>query len=408
MNVFDVLKDRGLIEQMTDEDAIRDLLGREKVTFYIGFDATADSLHVGHYVQLSIMRRLQQAGHIPIVLMGGGTTMIGDPTGKTDLRKMITLEQINENIRCFKQQVSKFIDFSDGMGMLLNNADWLMPLNYIEFLRDIGVHFSVNRMLTMEAFKTRLERGLSFIEFNYTLLQSYDFYHLFGAQNCKLQLGGNDQWSNIIGGVELIRRKLGEEAYGLTFALLTNKDGVKMGKTEKGAVWLDPEKTTPYDFFQYWRNVEDESVCNCLRILTDVPMDQIRAFEQQEGQALNAAKQLLAVELTSTVHSPEEAQKALDASLALFSGGSDRTNMPTMQLDAAVFTDGGIEIQDLLIRCGLTASRGEGRRLIEQGGIFLDEEKVSELFLVVPRARFEGDGLILRKGKKVFVRAQLS
>lgn len=407
MNVFDTLEARGLIQQATDMDAVKKLLGSEKVIFYIGFDATADSLHVGHFLQLVIMRRMQQAGHVPIALMGGGTTMVGDPTGKTDMRKMLTREQIDYNIECFLRQMSKFVDFSEGKALVLNNADWLLDLNYMEFLRDVGVHFSVNRMLTMEAFKTRLERGLSFIEFNYTLLQSYDFYHLFQEYGCKLQLGGNDQWSNIIGGVELIRKKAGADAYGMTFTLLTNKDGNKMGKTETGAIWLDPEKTSPYEFFQYWRNVDDAEVTNCLRLLTDVPLETIEEFDKQGGEQLNAAKQLLAVELTSVVHSPEEAQKALETSLALFAGGGDKSNMPATQLVCDDFTDDSIEIMDLLIKCGLAASRGEGRRLVEQGGISLDDEKVTDLFLKIESGRFEGDGIIIKKGKKVFHRAHV-
>lgn len=405
MNVFDTLKARGLIEQATDMEGVRKLLGSEKVVFYIGFDATADSLHVGHFLQLTIMRRMQQAGHIPIALMGGATTMVGDPTGKTDMRKMLTREQIDHNVECFLQQMSKFVDFSEDKALVLNNADWLLALNYMDFLREVGVHFSVNRMLSMEAFKTRLERGLSFIEFNYTLLQSYDFYHLFTEYGCKMQLGGNDQWSNIIGGVELIRKKAGAEAFGMTFTLLTNKEGQKMGKTEKGAVWLDPDKTPPYEFFQYWRNVDDAEVCNCLRLLTDVPLDIIAEFEKQGGEQFNAAKQLLAVELTSVVHSPQDAQQALETSLALFSGGGDKSNMPATQLVLGDFTDSGIEIVDLLVQCGLAASRGEGRRLVEQGGVALDDAKVTDPFQRVDKAQLSGGGVILKKGKKVFHRA---
>lgn len=405
MNVFDTLEQRGLIEQATDMEKIKELLGSEKVSFYIGFDATADSLHVGHFLQLVVMRRMQQAGHFPILVLGGGTTMVGDPTGKTDMRRMMTKETIAHNAECFKKQMGKFVDLSEDKALVVNNADWLLKLNYIDFLRDIGVHFSVNRMLTMDAFKTRLEKGLSFIEFNYTLMQSYDFYHLFVEHSCKMQLGGNDQWSNIIGGVELIRKKCGKDAYGMTFTLLTNKEGNKMGKTENGAVWLDPEKTSPYEFFQYWRNVDDADVCNCLRLLTDVQLGTIADFEQQGGEHLNQAKQLLALELTSVVHSPEEAQKALETSLALFSGGGDNSNMPATQLVSGDFTGGGIEILDLLIKCGLAGSRGEGRRLVEQGGIAVDSKKVTEPFLIIGADNFSGDGVIIKKGKKVFHRA---
>ncbi len=406
MNVFDTLQERGLIEQVTDAKAVRELLGGgEPITFYIGFDPTADSLHVGHFMQMVIMRRMQQAGHRPIALLGGGTTMVGDPSGKNDMRKMMTQEVIAHNAACFKKQMEKFVDFSDGKAMMVNNADWLLHLNYIDFLRDIGVHFSVNRMLCFECFKQRLEHGLSFFEMNYMLMQSFDFLTLYRKHGCRLQLGGNDQWSNIIGGVELIRKKEDAEAYGMTFTLLTNKEGKKMGKTEKGAVWLDPEKTSPYEFFQYWRNVDDADVCKCLRLLTDISLDEIAAHENKGGAELNAAKERLAVELTSMVHSPEEAQRSLDAARALFSGDGDRTHMPATALASEAFTDGAIDIVSLLIQCGLTTSRGEGKRLVEQGGIRLDGEKVSDVFQKIDASKFAGDGVIIKKGKKVFHRA---
>lgn len=406
MNVFDTLQERGLIEQVTDAKAVRELLGGgEPITFYIGFDPTADSLHVGHFMQMVIMRRMQQAGHRPIALLGGGTTMVGDPSGKNDMRKMMTQEVIAHNAACFKKQMEKFVDFSDGKAMMVNNADWLLHLNYIEFLRDIGVHFSVNRMLSFECFKQRLERGLSFFEMNYMLMQSFDFLTLYRKHGCRLQLGGNDQWSNIIGGVELIRKKEDAEAYGMTFTLLTNKEGKKMGKTEKGAVWLDPEKTSPYEFFQYWRNVDDADVCKCLRLLTDISLDEIAAYEKKGGAELNAAKERLAVELTSMVHSPEEAQRSLDAARALFSGDGDRTHMPATALAPEAFADGSIDIVSLLIQCGLTTSRGEGKRLVEQGGLLLDGEKVSDVFQKIDASKFAGDGVIIKKGKKVFHRA---
>ncbi|MEG2053981.1 MAG: tyrosine--tRNA ligase, partial [Oscillospiraceae bacterium] len=327
-NIYDVLKERGLVAQATDEEAIRELLGKEKVTFYIGFDATADSLHVGHFLQLVVMKKMQDAGHRPIALLGGGTTMIGDPTGKSDMRKMLTREQIDYNALCFKKQMSKFVDFSEGNAMMVNNADWLLNLNYLEFLRDIGVHFSVNRMLTAECFKSRLERGLSFMEFNYMLMQSYDFLKLNEDFGCKLELGGNDQWSNIISGADLIRRKKGEEAFGLTFTLLTTKEGKKMGKTEGGAVWLDPEKTSPYEFFQYWRNIDDADVKNCLKLLTDISLEEIDAVDENDGKSINAAKERLAFELTSVVHSKDDAEKALETAKNLFSGNIDTENMP--------------------------------------------------------------------------------
>lgn len=403
-NVFDELEQRGLIEQTTDSDKIRELLGKEKVTFYIGFDPTADSLHVGHFMQLVIMRKMQKAGHRPIAILGGGTTMVGDPTGKSDMRKMMTKETIAHNAECFKKQMSQFVDFSDGKALMVNNADWLLNLNYVDFLRDICVHFSVNRMLTFECFKTRMEKGLSFLEFNYMLMQSYDFYRLFSDYGCRLELGGNDQWSNIIGGVELIRRKLGKDVYGMTFTLLTNKEGKKMGKTENGAVWLDPEKTSPYEFFQYWRNVDDADVTRCLRLLTDVELERINEFDKRGGEAYNEAKELLAYELTATVHSKEDAEKALTTSKALFAGGGDKTHMPATELNASELAGDGIDILDILIKSGIASSRGEGRRLVEQGGISVDDEKVSDGFMKLTADRLSGEGVVVRKGKKVFHR----
>lgn len=400
-NVFDWLKERGLVAQATNEEEIRTLLGKEKVTFYTGFDPTADSLHVGHFMQLIVMRKMQQAGHRPIVLLGGGTTMVGDPTGKTDMRKMLTKEQIQHNADCFKQQMSKFIDFSEGKALMVNNADWLLGLNYLDFLREIGVHFSVNKMLTAECFKTRLEKGLSFIEFNYMLMQSYDFLHLAREYDCKMEFGGNDQWSNIIGGVELNRRCDQREVYGMTFTLLTTREGRKMGKTEKGAVWLDPEKTSPYEFFQYWRNIDDAEVQNCLKLLTDVPVAEIDAIDMTSGPAINAAKERLAFELTGLVHSPEEAQKAMKTARSLFGGGADAENMPATVLDAALLGENGIGILDLLVAAGLVPSKGEGRRLVQQGGVALDGEKVSDPMAIISRERLEA-GIVVKKGKKVY------
>lgn len=400
-NVFDWLKERGLVAQATNEEEIRTLLGKEKVTFYTGFDPTADSLHVGHFMQLIVMRKMQQAGHRPIVLLGGGTTMVGDPTGKTDMRKMLTKEQIQHNADCFKQQMSKFIDFSEGKALMVNNADWLLGLNYLDFLREIGVHFSVNKMLTAECFKTRLEKGLSFIEFNYMLMQSYDFLHLAREYDCKMEFGGNDQWSNIIGGVELNRRCDQREVYGMTFTLLTTREGKKMGKTEKGAVWLDPEKTSPYEFFQYWRNIDDAEVQNCLKLLTDVPVAEIDAIDMTSGPAINAAKERLAFELTGLVHSPEEAQKAMETARSLFGGGADAENMPATVLDAALLGENGIGILDLLVAAGLVPSKGEGRRLVQQGGVALDGEKVSDPMAMISRERLEL-GIVVKKGKKVY------
>ena len=403
MTIFEELERRGLIAQMTHPEMIKEKLEKEKVSFYIGFDATADSLHVGHLLQLVVMSRMQKAGHRPIVLLGTGTTMVGDPTGKTDMRKMLTVEQINYNAECFKRQMSKLLDFSDDKAIMVRNGDWLMNLNYIDFLRDVGVHFSVNKMLTAECFKSRLEgNGLTFIEFNYMLMQSYDFLHLFRTQNCTMQLGGNDQWANILGGIELIRKAEGKEAYGMTFTLLTTKEGKKMGKTEKGALWLDPDKTSPYEFFQYWRNVADDDVINCLKLLTFLPIEEIEAMESWEGSRLNEAKEILAVELTRMVHGPEEAEKALQAARALFGAGTDHENMPTTQLADSDFTDGVIGVLDLLVKAKLAPSKGEARRLIQQGGVSLDDNKVEDIAAVVEHKRLEQGHIIVKKGKKVF------
>ncbi|MFA9380084.1 MAG: tyrosine--tRNA ligase [Acetanaerobacterium sp.] len=402
MSVFDVLKERGLIAQMTHENEIRELLENEKVTFYIGFDATADSLHVGHFLQMMVMSHMQRAGHRPIALLGTGTTMVGDPTGKSDMRKMLTPEEIEHNAECFRRQMSKFIDFSDDKAIIAKNGDWLMNLNYIEFLREIGVHFSVNRMLTADCFKTRLEKGLTFIEFNYMLMQSYDFLKLSRDFDCKLQLGGDDQWSNIIGGVELARRCDARDVYGMTFTLLTTKEGKKMGKTEKGAIWLDPEKTPPYEFFQYWRNVEDSDVINCLKLITFVPIEEIREMEHWEGSELNKAKERLAYELTTLVHGKDEAEKARSAARALFSAGGSDENMPTTQLAAGGLADGKMDILELLTLTGLVPSKGEARRLIQQGGISINGEKVANIAATISQTDFTDGQMMIKKGKKVF------
>ncbi len=407
MSVFNELKDRGLIAQMTHENEIKELLEKERVTFYIGFDATADSLHVGHFLQLMVMSHMQRAGHRPIALLGTGTTMVGDPTGKSDMRKMLTPEEIEHNAECFRRQMSKFIDFSQDKAIIAKNGDWLMKLNYIEFLREIGVHFSVNRMLTAECFKSRLEKGLTFIEFNYMLMQSYDFLKLNRDFDCKMQLGGDDQWSNIIGGVELVRRCDAKDVYGMTFTLLTTKEGKKMGKTENGAIWLDPEKTPPYEFFQYWRNVADGDVINCLKMITFVPLEEIREMEHWQGSELNKAKERLAYELTKLVHGEEEAQKALSAALALFASGGNDENMPTTQLSDEDFTDGAIPVLDLLTKTGLAPSKGEARRLVTQGGIVIAGEKIADISASVKRDDFKDGELIIRKGKKVYHKAIL-
>lgn len=407
MSVFNELKERGLIAQMTHENEIKELLEKERVTFYIGFDATADSLHVGHFLQLMVMSHMQRAGHRPIALLGTGTTMVGDPTGKSDMRKMLTPEEIEHNAECFRRQMSKFIDFSQDKAIIAKNGDWLMKLNYIEFLREIGVHFSVNRMLTAECFKSRLEKGLTFIEFNYMLMQSYDFLKLNRDFDCKMQLGGDDQWSNIIGGVELVRRCDAKDVYGMTFTLLTTKEGKKMGKTENGAIWLDPDKTPPYEFFQYWRNVADGDVINCLKMITFVPLDEIREMEQWEGSELNKAKERLAYELTKLVHGEEEAQKALSAALALFASGGNDENMPTTQLSDEDFVDGAIPVLDLLTKTGLAPSKGEARRLVTQGGIAVGGEKVTDISASVKRDDFKDGELIIKKGKKIYHKAVL-
>ena len=407
MTVFEELKARGLIAQCTNEEKVQDLLDNHKTTFYIGFDPTADSLHVGHFLQLVVMSRLQKAGHRPIALIGGGTTMIGDPTGKTDMRKMLTKEEIEHNAECFRRQMRRLVDFSDGKAVMMNNADWILQFNYMDFLREVGVHFSVNRMLTAECFKSRLEKGLSFIEFNYMLLQSYDFLHLYRTMDCHLQLGGDDQWSNIINGADLIRRVDGkDDAYGLTFTLLTTSEGKKMGKTEKGAVWLDPDKTSPYDFFQYWRNVDDADVVRCMKLLTFVPLEEIAAFEKLDGAALNPVKERLAYEITSMVHGKEEADKALASARALFGGGASDENMPCTELTDGDFADNAIGVLTLLVKCGLVSSNGEARKLIQGGGVSLDGEKLTD-----PKQMLEKDSFaqarILKKGKKTYHKAVL-
>lgn len=407
MTVFEELTRRGLIAQMTHPEKIEQLLNNEKVTFYIGFDATADSLHVGHFLQLVVMKHMQLAGHRPIALLGTGTTMVGDPTGKTDMRKMLTVDEINHNAECFKRQMERFLDFSAGKAMVLRNGDWLLKLNYIELLRDVGVHFSVNEMLTKECFKTRLAKGLSFIEFNYMIMQSYDFLRLYQDQGCKMQLGGNDQWANILGGIDLTRRVTGDEVYGMTFTLLTTKEGKKMGKTENGAVWLDAEKTSPYEFFQYWRNVSDDDVVRCLKLLTFLPIEEIEAMESWEGNQLNKAKEILAYELTRMVHGQTEADKALSAAKAVFSDAGQSEHMPSTALTEADFTDGRIAVADLLVKIGLAPSKGEAKRLIQQGGISVDEEKISDFAALVEISAFAKGYVIVRKGKKVFHKALL-
>lgn len=406
MDVFEELKSRGLIAQTTHEEEIRSLLKNEKVTFYIGFDPTANSLHVGHFLQLMVMAHMQRAGHRPIAILGGGTAMVGDPTGRTEMRQMMTRETIANNIAAFRRQMSHFVDFSDDKALMVNNADWLLPLNYVDFLRDVGVHFSVNKMLTYECFKTRLERGLSFIEFNYMLMQSYDFYRLFCDYGCEMQLGGDDQWANILGGIELIRRKAGKEAYGMTFTLLTTSDGKKMGKTGKGAVWLDPAKTSPYEFYQYWRNVDDADVVRCLKMLTFLPLEEIAQYEKLEGSALNEAKERLAYEVTSLVHSKEEAQKAREATRALFGAGGANENVPTTELHADDLKDGRACILDLLVQTRLAPSRGEGRRLIEQGGVMVDDQKVGSVSFELSADELQ-KGVLIKKGKKAFHRVVL-
>ncbi len=401
-NVFDILKERGLIAQTTHDEEIRELLGKEKVTFYIGFDPTADSLHVGHFLQMIVMKHMQDAGHRPIALVGGGTGMIGDPSGRTDMRQMMTRETIDHNCECFKKQLGMLIDFSDDKAIMVNNADWLLDLNYIEFLRDVGSCFSVNQMLKAECFKTRLEKGLSFLEFNYMLMQSYDFLMLSRKYNCKLELGGDDQWSNILGGLELNRRKDQRQVYGMTFTLLTTSEGKKMGKTAKGALWLDPEKCKPYDFYQYWVNVQDDDVINCLKLITFVPMEEIKEMEKWQGQELNAAKKRLAFEVTKLVHGEEEAIKARDAAEAVFSNGGVSADMPTSEVSDDDIKDK--TILDLLVMIKLIPSKGEGRRLVQQNGLTVNDVKVTDPNMLVTDDLFREDGMIVKKGKKVFHR----
>lgn len=400
-NVYDILEERGLIAQTTHAEEIRELLGKEKVTFYIGFDPTADSLHVGHFLQMVVMRHMQLAGHRPIALVGGGTGMVGDPSGRTDMRKMMTPEVIDHNCECFKKQLSRVIDFTDDKAIMVNNADWLLNLNYIEFLRDIGACFSVNKMLAAECFKQRLEKGLSFLEFNYMLMQSYDFLMLSREYGCKLELGGDDQWSNILGGLELCRRKDQKQVYGMTFTLLTTSEGNKMGKTAKGALWLDPEKTSPYEFYQYWRNVNDADVVKCLKLLTFIPMEQIREYEKYEGAQLNDIKKILAYEITKMVHGEDEAKKAQSAAEALFGGGADDSNMPSTEVEKEKI-EAGMGILDLLVLAKLAPSKGEGRRLVTQGGISIDSSKVTDAAFTVGLDLFKDGQIIIKKGKKVF------
>ena len=406
MGIYEELQARGLIAQVTEEEHIRDMVNNGKATFYIGFDCTADSLHVGHFMALCLMKRLQMAGNRPIALIGGGTTMIGDPSGRTDMRKMLTKEDIDHTAACFKKQMERFIDFGPGKAMMLNNAEWLMNLNYIELLREVGACFSVNNMLRAECYKQRMEKGLSFLEFNYMIMQSYDFYYMFQHYGCNMQFGGNDQWSNMLGGTELIRRKLGKDAQAMTITLLLNSEGKKMGKTASGAVWLDPNKTSPFDFYQYWRNIGDEDVLKCIRMLTFLPLEQIDEMDKWEGSQLNRAKEILAFELTKLVHGEEEAQKAEDAAKALFAGGSDDSNMPTTEITEDQLTDGKIAVLDLMLACGLIPSKGEGRRLVQQGGVMVNDEKVANIDVSFTGEQLK-EGLKIRKGKKVFHKAIL-
>ena len=401
MTIFEELKARGLLAQLTDEEEIKELINNGKATFYIGFDPTADSLHVGHFMALCLMKRLQMAGNKPIALIGGGTAMIGDPSGRTDMRQMMTEETIAHNCECFKKQMSRFIDFSEGKALMVNNADWLTKLNYIDLLREVGPHFSVNRMLTAECYKQRMERGLSFLEFNYMIMQSYDFFTLFQKYGCNMQFGGDDQWSNMLGGTELIRRKLGKDAYAMTITLLLNSEGKKMGKTQSGAVWLDPNKTSPYDFYQYWRNVADADVLKCLRMLTFLPLEQIDEMDKWEGSQLNRAKEILAYELTSLVHGEEEAKKAETAAKSLFGGGVAAGSIPTTEISRDEYGD-GMQIIELLEKCGLIPSRGEGRRLVQQGGVKVAEQKVGTIDFVVSPDLFTDDTVLIQKGKKTF------
>ena len=404
-NVYDVLKERGLIAQVTHEDEVRELLGKEKVTFYIGFDPTADSLHVGHFLQMVVMKHMQMHGHRPIALVGGGTGHIGDPSGRTDMRQMMTADIINHNCECFKKQLSSVIDFSEGKALMVNNADWLLKLNYVEFLRDIGACFSVNKMLTAECFKQRLEKGLSFLEFNYMLMQSYDFLMLSREYDCKLELGGDDQWSNILGGIELCRRKDQKQVYGMTFTLLTNSEGKKMGKTQSGALWLDPEKTSPYDFYQYWVNVDDADVIKCLKLLTFLPLEEIEEMAKYKDAEINKAKRVLAYEVTKLVHGEEEANKVKAAAEAVFGGGMNSADMPTTEIEKAELD--GMTILDILVKSALASSKGEARRLVGQGGVSLNGEKVTDIAFAITEANFENNEATIKKGKKVFHRIVL-
>ena len=407
MQIYEELKARGLIAQVTDEEEIRELVNAGKATFYIGFDPTADSLHVGHFMALCLMKRLQMAGNRPVVLVGGGTGYIGDPSGRTDMRSMMTPETIQHNCDCFKKQMERFIDFGEGKAIMVNNADWLLKLNYIDLLREVGACFSVNNMLRAECYKQRMEKGLSFLEFNYMIMQSYDFYYLFKEYGCNMQFGGDDQWSNMLGGTDLIRRKLGKDAYAMTITLLMNSEGKKMGKTASGAVWLDPNKTSPYEFYQYWRNVGDDDVLKCIRMLTFLPLEEIDKMDHWEGAQLNTAKEILAYELTKLVHGEEEATKAQETARGLFSKGGDTANMPATALTPADLTDGAIGVMELMLRCGLVPSKGEARRLIQQGGVEVAGEKVKEISAAVTVDQLAGDGIVLKKGKKVFHRAYL-
>ena len=402
MGIYEELQARGLIAQVTDEETIRDLVNSGKATFYIGFDCTADSLTAGHFMALTLMKRLQMAGNKPIALIGGGTTMIGDPSGRTDMRKMLTIEDIEHNAACFKRQMERFIDFSEGKALMVNNAEWLLKLNYVELLREVGACFSVSNMLRAECYKQRMEKGLSFLEFNYMIMQSYDFYMLYQKYGCNLQFGGDDQWSNMLGGTELIRRKLGKDASAMTITLLTDSQGHKMGKTAGNAVWLDPNKTSPFDFYQYWRNVDDADVLKCIKLLTFLPLDEIEKMESWAGSQLNRAKEILAFELTQMVHGTEEAEKAQASARALFGGGANAENMPTTEITAADLTDGAINILDLMLKVGLIPSKGEGRRLVQQGGVSVDDAKVSDISKTFTAADFEKGHVIIKKGKKVF------
>ena len=407
MGIYEELVARGLIAQVTNEEEIREMVNNGKATFYIGFDCTADSLHVGHFMALCLMKRLQMAGNKPIALIGDGTTLIGDPSGRTDMRQMLTEDAIKHNAECFKRQMEKFIDFSDGKALMLYNSEWLKPLNYIEMLREVGACFSVNNMLRAECYKQRMEKGLSFLEFNYMIMQSYDFYYMFQHYGCNMQFGGNDQWSNMLGGTELIRKKLGKDAHAMTITLLLNSEGKKMGKTASGAVWLDPNKTSPFEFFQYWRNVDDADVLKCIRMLTFLPLEEIDKMSTWEGSQLNEAKEILAYELTKLVHGQEEADKAKAASKALFAGSGDTEHMPTTELTNDDFGGGSIDVLTLLVKCGLAASKGEARRLVQQGGVTVNDEKVDAIETTFGCEQFTGDGVVIKKGKKVFHRAVL-